>query len=279
MDHNTTRERETIRHNKSESYGTKYLETGSRDSMQNVVWWFWECRIRPEMCGNARKCAKLCVGLRIELLSLGSNISAQIMSAKLEWVLRNVTIGLTTEDGHSGYNWCIVLHRHWLIGFACRCAPSQAPLIKDLPSGHSMASLPPMDLPSHPLQKLVLTHAKRYISMHCSPLHELVHIFSIIPQDIETILLVSTPPPNHWLRWKTVIHSSVEELAAHANSCHSEVIIYLDGSGIGGSTGAAVVLYRARSACKILKLHLGSLEDHTTFEVEVVSQPIESIYP
>ena len=83
-DHNTTRERETIRHNKSESYGTKYLETGLRDSMRNMVRWFRECRNRPEMCGNARKCAKLCEGLGIELLSSGSNISAWIMSAKLE---------------------------------------------------------------------------------------------------------------------------------------------------------------------------------------------------
>ena len=40
MDHNTTREQETIRHNKSESYGTKYLETGSRDSTQDAVRWF-----------------------------------------------------------------------------------------------------------------------------------------------------------------------------------------------------------------------------------------------
>ena len=40
MDHNTTRERETIRHNKSKSYGMKYLETGSRDSVQNTVRWF-----------------------------------------------------------------------------------------------------------------------------------------------------------------------------------------------------------------------------------------------
>ena len=35
--------------------------------------------------------------------------------------------------------------------------------------------------------------------------------------------------------------------------------------------GAAVVLYRAGSEPKILKPHLGSLEDHTTFEVEAVS--------
>ena len=84
MDHNTTREQETIRHNKSESYGTKYLETGSRDSVQNAVRWFRECWNRPEMRGNMRKCVKSREGLGIELLSSGSNISARIMSEKLE---------------------------------------------------------------------------------------------------------------------------------------------------------------------------------------------------
>ena len=77
-------ESERIRHNKSKSYGMKYLETGSRDSAQNAVRWFRECQNRPEMRGNAWKCAKLCDGWGIELLSSGSNISAWIMSAKLE---------------------------------------------------------------------------------------------------------------------------------------------------------------------------------------------------
>ena len=36
------------------------------------------------MRGDTWKCAKLCEGLGIELLSSGLNISAQIMSAKLE---------------------------------------------------------------------------------------------------------------------------------------------------------------------------------------------------
>ena len=83
-DHNTTRERETIRHNKSKGYGMKYLETGLKDSAWNVVQRFQECQNCPEMCRNARKCAELHEGLGIELLSSGSNISAQIMSAKLE---------------------------------------------------------------------------------------------------------------------------------------------------------------------------------------------------
>ena len=52
-DHNTTRKRETIRHNKSESYWMKYLETGSEDSVRNMDRRFRECRNRQngaEVC-------------------------------------------------------------------------------------------------------------------------------------------------------------------------------------------------------------------------------------
>ena len=36
------------------------------------------------IAGSARKCAKMCEELGIELLRLGSNISAQIMSERME---------------------------------------------------------------------------------------------------------------------------------------------------------------------------------------------------
>ena len=126
-----------------------------------------------------------------------------------------------------------------------------------------MASLPP----SHPLHKLVLTHTKRYIMSHRSPLHELAHIFGIAPQDLETITPASSLP-NCRLKCKTVIHGSAEESEAYATDCWSELIIYSDGSGIGGHAGAATVLCKAGCGPKTLKLHLGSLEEHTTFEAE-----------
>ena len=102
----------------------------------------------------------------------------------------------------------------------------------------------------------------------CSPLHELVHIFSVTPQDMETITPTSSPP-NRRLKCKTTIHSSVEESVAHASSS-SKVTIYSDGSGLGGYVGTATTSYKARSEPKILKYHLGPLDAHTTFEAEAV---------
>ena len=66
------------------------------------------------------------------------------------------------------------------------------------------------------------------------------------------------------------IHSSAEESVAHASSSSSEVMIYSDGSGLGGHVGAAAASYKAGSEPKILKYHLGPLAAHTTFEAEAV---------
>ena len=87
------------------------------------------------------------------------------------------------------------------------------------------------------------------------------------PQVVEIIVPPSFPP-GHWLKHTTTIQSTVEELAAHARSCRSEVLIYLDGSGLGGHAGTAAVMYKVGQSPRVLKLHLGSLEEHTTYEAE-----------
>ena len=53
-DHNTIRRQETIRHNKSESYWTKYWEAGSKESTWNVDQRFQECR-NHQKCVEAHK--------------------------------------------------------------------------------------------------------------------------------------------------------------------------------------------------------------------------------
>ena len=123
--------------------------------------------------------------------------------------------------------------------------------------------------PAHPLQMLVYTCAKRYIKSHRSPLHELANMYNVAPQDIEIIAPPSHPPGHQW-KHKMTIHDTAEESAACARSCRSELVLYSDGSGLGGHTGMAAIMYKARQCLKVLKLHLGSLEDHTMYEVEAV---------
>ena len=121
--------------------------------------------------------------------------------------------------------------------------------------------------PTHPLQKLVYTHAKCYIRSHRSPLHELANVFDINPQEVEVIAPPSFPP-GHQLRFTTTIQNTAEESTARARSCHSELVIYSDGSGLGGHAGAAAVMYKAGQNPKVLKLYIGTLEEHTTYEAE-----------
>src|ERR1700723_3573891 len=53
-----------------------------------------------------------------------------------------------------------------------------------------MATLPP----HHPLHKLLRTCAKRYVKRHRSPLHHLTHVFKIVPDDIETLVVTRRHP-------------------------------------------------------------------------------------
>ncbi len=77
-----------------------------------------------------------------------------------------------------------------------------------------LASLPP----PHPLHQPVCIHAKQYIKMHRSPLHELAHIYEILPQDIETVPLPAFPP-SFRLGCMLTIPALEEESAAHESSC------------------------------------------------------------
>ena len=53
-------------------------------------------------------------------------------------------------------------------------------------------------------------------------------------------------------------------------SIHSEVIAYLDGSGLNGQIGAAMVLYKGKTEQGTLRKHIGSEERHTIFKAELL---------
>ena len=128
-----------------------------------------------------------------------------------------------------------------------------------------LASLPA----SHPLHRPIITCAKWYIKTHCSPLHELAHIFEVTPQEIK---MVSPPAcsPSHHSRCALIIPTLVEESADHASCCTAELKLYSDGSGTEGGAGAAAALYKVGQESRVLTYCLGMLEDHTTFEAEAI---------
>jgi len=48
-------------------------------------------------------------------------------------------------------------------------------------------------------------------------------------------------------------------------------LVFSDGSGHNGQIGATAVLYRGRVEKKTLRKHMGSEENHTVFEAELIS--------
>ena len=99
---------------------------------------------------------------------------------------------------------------------------------------------------SHPLEKHIRRAATRYVSHHRSPANEMLHAFRIHPIDFETIILSKHRPkwaPSFPIR----VPASKEAALEGMTSIHSEVITYLDGSGLNGQIWAAAVLYKGNT--------------------------------
>ena len=132
-----------------------------------------------------------------------------------------------------------------------------------------MATLPP----SHPLSTHIRRAAMRYVRRHRTSLHELFHLYNILPEHTETIQ--STRQAPGWIPdFRTQIAISKEEAKKQEEvwATRPGVRVYSDGSDIDGGVGAAAVLYRQgkRGYPKILKLHLGASSGHTVYEAEIV---------
>ena len=122
---------------------------------------------------------------------------------------------------------------------------------------------------SHPLALVFRMQAKRFIKSHHSPLHKLAFIFNISPDSVET-LSPARSPPRQQSRFEIAPDSTAAESIEWDISNTADIRIYTDGLGLDGQAGAAAVLYRGDQAPKVLRLHLGTLLEHMTFEAEAV---------
>jgi ribonuclease HI len=128
-----------------------------------------------------------------------------------------------------------------------------------------MACLPP----SHPLAKICERSAKTYVKHHKSPLHHLFKCFGLKPSNMECIRPHRHSPaeadPFH-----TEIANTREEATQQANEDNAVIRLFSDGSGTEGKIGAAAVLIRDGQDPKSLQYHLGTTEQHTVYEGELV---------
>jgi hypothetical protein len=130
-----------------------------------------------------------------------------------------------------------------------------------------MATLPC----KHPLHKLIKRSAKRYVKRHQSPLHTLAGIFGIDPSKVETIPPVHIHPRRQGLRdIRTDILLNKEDSKRADTNTIKKIKVYSDRSAHNGRVGTAAILKQAGKLDHILKLHLGSTDQHTVYKVELV---------
>jgi ribonuclease HI len=121
---------------------------------------------------------------------------------------------------------------------------------------------------SHPLAEKVKRAAKRYVKHHRSPLHEIMHAYSLNPERMEKIQTVVSGP-----KWdpafNTWIPQSKEQAIDEVKTERAEIVVFSDGSCIDGGVGAAAVLYKNGKEKRSAMLYLGPESEHTVFEAEL----------
>ena len=123
----------------------------------------------------------------------------------------------------------------------------------------------------HPLHKLIRKSAKRQIKRHRSAMYTLTSIFGTEPEKMERIPPVRTHPKKRGLQVVRLdIPSSKEESKRADANATEQIKVYSDGSAHDGKVGAAAVLQREGKQDRTLKLHLGTMEQHTVYEAELV---------
>jgi ribonuclease HI len=130
-----------------------------------------------------------------------------------------------------------------------------------------LCSLPP----THPLHPLVRSATHQNVRRHLSPIHHLIRFARINPKEIEIISPVRRSP-GYTPSFDLIIPPSKEEALpfAIATNATSPVRIYSDGSGFEGGIGAATLLYIKERLVKVLRVYLGTSQEHTVYKAEGV---------
>ena len=122
---------------------------------------------------------------------------------------------------------------------------------------------------AHPLHDIYRTRAKTYIKAYWALLQELAALYGIMPGSMEVLDPVHTPSLQE-LKAVITLAGSNDEHDKEAAVEDGEVQLFSDRSGLDGSAGVAVVMYKDGREVKMLWYCLGMLTEHTVFEVEAM---------
>jgi hypothetical protein len=122
---------------------------------------------------------------------------------------------------------------------------------------------------SHPISPLIHCASRRYVAKHKTLLHHLTQAYSLNPDSIEKIH-PSRHCPNESSPHNLKIPKSREASICHHNKWTHGTRVYTDGSGLNGNIGAAAILSRPNGSTTMLHYHLGTNQQHTVYDSEVV---------
>ena len=124
---------------------------------------------------------------------------------------------------------------------------------------------------NHPLSTIARHAAKRFVNRHHSPLHYLFHQTQLNPLTTKHISTFCRLP-FHKPTFKTKISPSKDVVLELTKKTHNSTKykVYCDGSSTEGGVSAAAILYKNNWLIKTHRAYLGSADEHTVFEAELV---------
>ena len=129
------------------------------------------------------------------------------------------------------------------------------------------ASLPE----THPLRKQYRLAGARKVKRHKTALHHMTQLYGIKTNMVETLPVVRLNPAEMSRLPMKVEIPAGKEASAQLNAASRETIrVYSDGSAHDGKVGAAAILTRRGKPDHVLRYCLGTTEQHTVPEAEMV---------
>jgi ribonuclease HI len=130
-----------------------------------------------------------------------------------------------------------------------------------------LATLPP----EHPLHKSAKKCASKTTKRHRSTIHDLMQAFDVKPNLLETLTTTGRNPATHHKQLFKVDIANDKEASITADVEGKEKVkVYSDGSVQEGKVGVAAIPIRPGKETRKLHYHLGTADQHTIFEAELV---------
>jgi ribonuclease HI len=119
--------------------------------------------------------------------------------------------------------------------------------------------------------KIFQKSSKHRVKRHRALLHQLTSAYNLTHEDFETITVAGRNPALMGKQpFRTDIQDSKDSSKETDKQAPENIKIYTDRSAQDGKVGVAAIMTRDGKTLRVLHFHLGTADEHTVFEVELV---------